>query len=292
MKVNDRFEPICVERILVSLDSSTHSFSALQTAVELAQHYNATLQGVFIEDITLLDLAEMPFHQEVGEYSAIVREISTDGITRGILVQSRWVVRTFHKLINQTNLNGDFSILRGKVLETIEKVAEECDLLIIGKAGTNTLRTQKLGSTARSLINKGEKSLLLVEENNRLGYPMIVFFDESPAGLVGLETARDLLDGGEALIILLQDDDSSNFQEKKKNIIKWASKNEINIVFQKYNTRNFDRFIQKIDGLKEGLFILPHIKDIDKRAFVEYCLENVTLPILVINTSKYDEKDS
>jgi nucleotide-binding universal stress UspA family protein len=290
--VNDNFEPICVERILISLDSSSHSFAALHAAVDLALHYDATLRGVFIEDITLLSLTEMPFRQEVGQYSAIVREISTDGITQGIFVQSQWVIHTFHKLINQTNLKSDFSILRGKVSEVIKKEAEDCDLLIIGKAGTNTMKKQKLGSTARALIQKGQKTLLLVEENNRLGYPLIVFFDNSPVGQIGLETARDLLDGGETLIILIHDDDSSHYQNNKKNIIKWASKNEINISIQNYNARNFDRFIQRIDGLKEGLCILPNIRDDEKRALVEYCLERVTLPILLIQPSQSDEKIS
>ncbi len=288
--MNDRTEPICVERILVSLDSSTHSFAALQAAVELARHYNASLQGVFIEDITVLNLAEMPFHQEVGQYSATVREISTDGITRGIFVQSRWVIRTFHRLINQTNLKGDFSILRGKVPETIEKEAEKCDLLIIGKSGTNTLRSQKLGSTARILIDKGQKSLLLVEEDNRLGYPMIVFYDDSPEGLAGLETARDLLDGGESLVVLIRNDDPAYYQDKKIEIIEWASTHEINISIQNYNARNFGRFIQRIDGLKEGLLILPNIKDAEKKAFIAYCLERVTLPILFVHSTSPKKK--
>lgn len=288
--MSDGFKPICVNRILVSLDSSSHSYAALQAAVELAQHYNASLQGVFIEDITLLNLAEMPFRQEVGEYSATLREISTDGITRGIIVQSRWVIRAFQKLINQTNLKGDFSIQRGKVLEIIEKESENCDLLVIGKAGTNTLKSQKLGSTTQALISKGQKSLLLVEEDNSLGYPMIVHFDESPTGMVALESARDLLDDGENIIILLQDDDPTFFQEKKHDIVRWASKNKINISIHNYTTRNFGRFIQRINGLKEGLFILPHIKNIESQSLIEYCLENVTLPVLLIHPAVSDKK--
>ena len=69
-------KPICVEKILVSLDSSKHSLAALLAAVQLARHFDADLKGIFVEDTTLLSLAEMPFRQEVGEYTAIVREIS------------------------------------------------------------------------------------------------------------------------------------------------------------------------------------------------------------------------
>ena len=280
--MSDVYEPICVERILVSLDSSAHSFAGLQAAVDLARHYDAALQGVFVEDITLLSLAEMPFRQEVGEYSAIVREISTDGMTRGIFVQSKWVIRTFRKLINQTDLKGDIAVLRGNVLEIIEKESEKCDLLIIGKTGTNPLGLRRLGSTTKALIRKQQKSLLLVEEGNRLGYPMFVFYDTSPQGKISLETARDLLDPGETLMILLNADEPDELSKNKSTLKDWAVENQVNVSIQTYKTRAFKRFLQMISGLKTGLFILPYLEDQEKRPFVEICLRTVSLPILLV----------
>lgn len=280
--MSDVYKPICVERILVSLDSSPHSFAALKSAVELARHYDAKLHGVFVEDITLLSLAEMPFKQEVGEYSAIVRDISTDGMTRSIFVQSRWVVRTFQKMVNQTRLQGDFSILRGNVVEMIDREARKCDLLIIGKTGTSPVGRRRLGSTARALIRKARKPLLLVEEGNRLGYPVIVLFDDSPDGKISLETAADLINPGERLIIFLDEDDMEEFQKNKKALQGWSKDKRTAITIQSYKTRSFSRFIRMIEGLKTGLLILPHLKDPSKRSYVEYCLKEVSLPILLI----------
>jgi len=110
------------------------------------------------------------------------------------LIQSRWVIRTFHKIINQTDLHGDISVLRGHVIDTIIYKAMTCDLLIVGKNSTNPVANYKSGSTTRPLIQNGQKSLLLVEEKTRLGYPMIVLSDDSAFGHIMLETARDLLD--------------------------------------------------------------------------------------------------
>ena len=282
--MSEVYEPICVERILVSLDSSKHSFAALKVAVDLARHYDATLNGVFVEDVALLGLAEMPFRQEVGEYTAIVREISTDGITRGIYVQSRWVIRTFQKLINQTDLVGDFAILRGNVIETIQKESSKCDLLIIGKGGTSPFSRYKLGSTTRAMIDQHQKSLVLVEEGNRLGNPLILLYDNSPIGQVSLETAGDLLGPDNNLVVLISDEDSKTFTQAKEDVHHWAAANNLNITIQKYTYRTFARFIQRIKGLKEGLFILPRVTGMEKRQFVEYCLENVSLPILLVRT--------
>lgn len=274
---------ICVDRILVSLDTSKHSYAALKAAIELAHHYNAALKGVFVEDTTLLSLAEMGLQQEVGEYSAIVRKISTNSMSRAIFVQSRLVIRTFQKLINQTDLRGNFAILRGKVSNTLDRESEECDLLILGKTGTNPFHSHRLGSTTKAMIRNQKRPILVVEEDNRLGYPMIVLYDNSPAGQIALETARDLLETGEMLIVLLNEEQTDTFDENKRSISEWAANKQINLTIQPYKPHSFTRVLQQIQGLKTGLFILHHSAEKNKRQFVEIVLENVSVPILIIN---------
>jgi len=274
--------PICVERILVPLDKSTHSFAALKAAIELARHYDAELTGVFIEDITILNLAQMPFHQEVGEYTAIIREISSDGLSRGLHVQSRWVIQSFRKLINETDIIADFAVLRGDVNEMIDKEAQKCDLIIIGKSGTNILGRSRLGSTAKMMIQEHKVPLLLVEENNQLGYPMILLYENSPEGKISLETARDLLDPDENLVILLNKDNPLLFSETTTQLKKWASIHQINISIQGFKTRSLRRHIHMIDKLKTGLFILPHNADPINHSIAQVCLEMISLPVMLI----------
>ena len=48
-------------RILVALDASAHSHAALAAAVALAARLHAEIEGLFVEDINLLRLAELPF---------------------------------------------------------------------------------------------------------------------------------------------------------------------------------------------------------------------------------------
>ena len=280
--MNEVYGPLCVEHILVSLDSSTHSFAALRAAVVLARHFEANLKGLFVEDIALLGLAESPFRQEVGEYSAIVREFSTDDISRGILVQSRWVIKTFRKLINQTNIRGEFSILRGEVFKMIYHETKNCDLLIIGKTGTHPLRKRGMGSTAKYLIKHSKVSLVLVEEDNSIGYPMVLLYEDSPTGQTSLETARDLLDPTETLIVLLDEENPDKLKSNKDRIEQWATENQIDLSLQTYQKHTFEQFIGMINGLKEGLFILSHPEDPLQEELIEICLEKVSLPIFYI----------
>ncbi|MBK7177644.1 MAG: universal stress protein [Chloroflexi bacterium] len=54
-----------IQRILVALDASPHSLAALEAAIDLAERLDAELQGLFVEDINLLRLAQLPFAREL-----------------------------------------------------------------------------------------------------------------------------------------------------------------------------------------------------------------------------------
>lgn len=284
--MSEVYEPICVKRILVPLDHSNHSIAALHAAVTLARHYEAELKGVFVEDIHLLRLAEMPFHQEVGEYTAIIREISSEGLSRGIYVQSQWVIQSFRRLINHTDLHGKFLVRRGDVNEIIAVESQKCDLVVIGKSGKNILGRNRLGSTAKRMIQHHKIPLLLVEENNKIGSPIILLFDNSPAGKIGLETAKDFLQPYETLLILLNKDDPSGHSDGKAFLKQWAATNQVNISIEGFRTRSIRRFIQLIDRLKTGLFIMPQHAEPVNKAIVDVSMELISLPVLLINDSK------
>jgi len=280
--VSETIQPISVNRILVSLDNSTHSTAALEAAVELARHYNAEIRGVFIEDITLLNLSKMPFCQEVGEHTATVRKITTEGVSRGIHVQSRWVIKSFRKITNSTGINAAFVVLRGGVHQMIEQEAQSCDLIVIGKTGTNPLRGRRLGSTAKALIEKHTKPLLLIEEHTHLGYPMIVKYSPTPFGKTSLETARALLNPEETLVILLNKDDPHHFSQEITQLQQWAAEHNIKVSFEGVKTGASQTFFRMLNGLKTGLLILPHEETVRELGFMRRCLDEVRLPILLI----------
>jgi nucleotide-binding universal stress UspA family protein len=280
--ISEGCEPICVERILVALDKSSHSLAALQAAIELARHYHATLKGVFVEDINVLNLAKMPFHQEVGEYTATVREISMDGLSREISVQSRWVTHFFQKSINQTDVDADFAVLRGNIYEMVNKESQACDLVVIGKSGTHPLGRRRHGSTAKALIKHHLKPLLLIEENTRIGYPIILVFENSPLGKICLETARDLMNPAETLMIFLNADDPDNFSDTSTELKQWAFESKIKISIKSFKSQAVSRVIGMVEGMKTGLFIFPHNSDSAQTNLLEFDLGKIRLPILLI----------
>lgn len=280
--MSDNYKPIIVKRILVALDHSTHSLSALEAAIELTRHFYAELKGIYIEDVTLLNLAQMDFCQEVGQHTAIIRKMTTDGVSRGINVQSRWVVQSFRRLTKQNGIDAGFIVVRGDVHETIQEESQGCDLIVIGKTGTNPIPGHRLGSTAQALIRNHRIPLMLVEENTRLGFPMLLLYQNSPIGKICLETARSLLSPEETLIILLCEDNQDAFRLKRDAVKQWAATHNVNLTIEGYKTPTANRMIAKIKALDTGLLILPQDDNSPINIFVHRLLEEVTLPILLI----------
>jgi nucleotide-binding universal stress UspA family protein len=282
--LSERIKPIKVNQILVSLDNSTHSNAALDAAVELAQQYHASLKGVFIEDINLLNLAQMPFCQEIGEHTAKIREITTDALTRGIYVQSRKVIKTFRNKTDPIGIDAVFLVLRGDVYKTIEKESQSSDLIVIGKTGTNPVRGRRIGSTARALIKSHTKPLLLIEEKTRLGHPIIVLYHQTALGTCCLETGRELLNPDETLIVLLKQDDPEIFSNNAANLTQWANTFKIKISIQGYKEHTIHRLFQKLNELEKGLLIMSRDAGIATQKISQEFIDYVRLPILLIRT--------
>lgn len=187
------------------------------------------------------------------------------------------------------DLNGDFIVLRGDVIEIINGECHGCDLVVIGKSGKNILGSSRLGSTARKMIECHQIPLLLVEENSQLGVPIILMFDNSPAAKISLETARDFLDSDETLIILVNRDDPEKFAEAKAYLKHWTTIHPITISIETFRTRSILRFIQIIDQLSTGLFILPHHAGSTNKTLIDVILERISLPILLIGETNQQE---
>ncbi|PKN22384.1 MAG: hypothetical protein CVU64_24985, partial [Deltaproteobacteria bacterium HGW-Deltaproteobacteria-21] len=73
--MNAREDKVTIRRILVAMDPSYRSVGALDVAAELAARLGAELSAVFVEDVDLLHLAELPFAMEIGSRSCCLRPV-------------------------------------------------------------------------------------------------------------------------------------------------------------------------------------------------------------------------
>ncbi len=106
---------ISIKRILVAVDASPSSLVALEAAAELAVSLEAELLGLFIEDINLLRLGEVPFAREVGFSTGSIREVDLQGIQRQLRVQASQARRQIVRLARSMGFRWSYRLARGVI---------------------------------------------------------------------------------------------------------------------------------------------------------------------------------
>jgi nucleotide-binding universal stress UspA family protein len=185
-----------IERIVVAVDASPHSHAALEAAVEMASRFGAELLALFVEDINVLRLAELPFAHEVGEYSAARRTIELPWVERKLRARSRRIEESFRELVDRRSVYGVFRVARGHVRAEIQSAAQEADVLVVGRAGWSQVRRRQLGSTARAACgDDGPGVTVILREGERIAPPVLVVFDGTALSEHALDVAAALVGG-------------------------------------------------------------------------------------------------
>ncbi len=196
--------PVVIRRILVALDASPHSLVALGAAVELAAHFKADLLGLFVEDINLLRLGDLPFSDELGLVSAIRRSLETTDVERQLRARAIEVRRALQAMADRAQVRWEFQLTRGPIAEELLKAAVEVDLVILGKKGWSPRRRQ-LGSTARAAAYQAPTLTLITGLGMHAQSPIAVVFDGTALGQKALAVASALarFADGHLLVLIL-----------------------------------------------------------------------------------------
>lgn len=182
-----------VRRIVVAVDASPHSQAALEAAVDLAARFGAEVLVLFVEDINVLKMAQLPFVREAGQYSARGSRIEMTHIEQRLRARSRRIEATFRALMERRSVHGAFRVARGLVGAEIRTAAQEADILVVGRAGWSQIRERRLGSTARAACCSDAPSVTAVlQEGKQLSSPIVVLYDGSLVGERALALAAAL----------------------------------------------------------------------------------------------------
>ena len=129
-------QPQATRRIVVALDASACGRAALDAATQLAVEMQAELQGLFVEDVDLLRLANLPFASEVPLPYAVPRQLDAASIQCAFRAHAEKVRHALAEAADRLRLRWSFQVLQGDVVRTSRAVAEEAELLILGWAET------------------------------------------------------------------------------------------------------------------------------------------------------------
>jgi nucleotide-binding universal stress UspA family protein len=211
---------VIIRRILVALDASPHSLSALEAAATLAARFSAELLGLFVEDINLLRSAQLPFAQEVGLFSGTLRRLDSQRVERQLRARAGQARQALAAVAERAQVRWSFRTTSGQIVPELLAAALDVDLVILGKAGWSGQR--RLGSHARAIVSQVRGPALILQHGVQLGLPVLVLYDGSSFTQRALATAVRLIEERQGhLVILLLADSPDAAQSLQADIAEW-----------------------------------------------------------------------
>ncbi len=273
---------LIIRRILVALDASQQSQAALEAAANVAALLDAELVGMFIEDINLLRVAQLPFVREVSFPVAETREIDVAKMQRYWQMQATLARHQLVESANKRKVRWSFFIERGSVTDRLLTASLDMDLLAIGRLGRSLSRRISLGSTARNVLERGKLSLLLMQNEVDLDQPVSVVFDGSETAFRALKIASLLALRGGSLRVLVWADDDELAQSYKSQIVDQLREEELEISYRRFYPTEDDSAVDVLQASSNSLLIIGVEGSRLSEETIQRLLESLEAALLII----------
>lgn len=196
-----------IRHILVGLDASQMSTAVLHTAVRLSAFLKADITGLFVEDMNLIRLAQLPFSSEVRYLTAGTRPLHQEQMQQVLHSHATWLRYEFGQTARERAVKWDFRVARGFVSQELLAAADQSDLLIVGRLSSHRGVHQRVGSTALTAVQQATSSVLVVSPEADFSRPIALLYDGSMAAAYALPVALSLAQLSKQLVIHIRAQD-------------------------------------------------------------------------------------
>lgn len=139
----DRSEQ-AIRRIVVALNAGPDYHAPLQRGAALARALGAELGVLFIEDVNLFRLCELPMAHIVGGRAR--RHLEARALERELRVRAQEARASLERIAEVAELSWSFRVWRGRAREAVHEAARQADLVSLSR----TLRSWPLPAPARA----------------------------------------------------------------------------------------------------------------------------------------------
>ena len=133
-----------IRRVAITLDAFEISAQAIEQAVQLAERMGAQLEGIFVEDIDLIQIAELPFLREVRTVSRSEDAISLGRMEQELRALARRAERLLSERAAQHNVACTFRIWRGSIDSDLLAADIEADVFALTRLGATLSRSKTI----------------------------------------------------------------------------------------------------------------------------------------------------
>ena len=271
-----------IRTIAVAIDCSPHSRASLDAAAEMAERLQAELLGIFVEDINLLRIAGLPFAEEIRRYSSSTGKLDEEQLERLLRLQAREARELLQRAADARTLRHTFRVLRGMVPEQLMSAATGADILVLGRSGRAPSCRKGLGSTARTALHEGDRTILLMRPGVTAAEgPLLVLHDGSEGSDRALRTALAIAGPESTLHLIVVDRDqetAARLQREAESLIGTSGIAAEYHHLPASSGKELARYIRMIDS---GLLVLSDRMALPGEELREL-INDIDYPVLVV----------
>jgi nucleotide-binding universal stress UspA family protein len=169
-----------IERVLVALDATAETRTAIDTAAGLAARAKAPLHAVFVEDEDLLSLASLPIARQVIR-GAGAGPLTTEEVELHLRAAATRAREDILVAARMHSLECSFEIVRGGA-EAALSAASEHDLIVAGALARPVAGHFRVESRWLAALDLAPGPFLLTRESRKQSSRVVVLLRERGAG--------------------------------------------------------------------------------------------------------------
>lgn len=195
-----------IKHILVPTDGSEQSQIGVRYAAAVAAKHGATLHGLYVVDIKLL---EGPFLRDISASLGTAPYVNYQGNISYILEErGRLALEGFDRICTEAGVKFDTKQTTGVVSRSILEHSHLADLIILGRAGEHSEWIDGLvGSTTQTVVRRATRPVLVTGTDHPKGERFLIAYDGSEHAKRALQVAAQAAhDWGARLNVLVVGD--------------------------------------------------------------------------------------
>lgn len=191
-----------VRRVVVALDATCDSRAAVETGTALAASWRVELRALFVEDMALRRVAELPFTRQVSLPRSVTTPFDLPGLEAEFAALAARLRRYLAAEASRLAVPWTFEIVRD-VERAEEWALEAADLLVAECAARPFARHLMLESPLRAALGQAQWPVLFLPPGRAAASPVMVVDDGSPGAALTRAAAENMAAamGGELVVL-------------------------------------------------------------------------------------------
>jgi nucleotide-binding universal stress UspA family protein len=183
-----------IKKILIPTDGSANSLTALEYGIYIARKLNATLTGLYILDVNLIQgpmLTDISGSVGMPPYDGFF-----DAVETSLNEKADCILKDFQERCQKSGIRAEVKKTTGKISPIIIEEARNADLILMAKKGEHFHLKEGglLGSVAEAVVRNSGKPVLVTPETFLEIESMGLAYDGSDSASKALKLSLELSD--------------------------------------------------------------------------------------------------